>query len=523
MRSAGASTVVVNNSIMWGTNAVSDQGGAATSIFGSDIDGGWNGDGEWNINADPQFADEDGADNILGTVDDDLRPSGMSLCIDAGITSRIPMDLADVDDDMDTAELLALTFDGTLRIICRVDMGALETLTISKPIRNITTSAYYCTIQEAIDAASPDDVIVLQPRFYNEAIDMAGMDITIQSTDPANPSIVASTVLDGTGLGTSVISTDNMIGADTVIDGLTIANGNAALGGGMLNEGGCPTVRRCVFMTNHASSFGGAMYNVNACSADIIACAFIGNDANSGGGIVNDGSAPNLVNCLFVANVSNTSGGAIYNINSSQPTVTNCTVTMNSAMTGAGDGMVNWNMSNPSVENSIFWNNGPSEIGGDGAPVVMHSIVAGGFAGVGNLDLDPQFVDLDGADDMIGTADDDASVGPTSPVIDAGDNTAPALVGVTADLNGGDRFVDDGGTADTGVGPAPVVDMGAHEFVDLCPADNDNDGMVGITDFLAILANWGPCGGACPWDTDGDGSVGITDFLAVLAEWGTCP
>jgi hypothetical protein len=29
-----------------------------------------------------------------------------------------------------------------------------------------------------------------------------------------------------------------------------------------------------------------------------------------------------------------------------------------------------------------------------------------------------------------------------------------------------------------------------------------------------------PC---CPWDTDGDGMVGIVDFLAVLANWGPCP
>ncbi len=26
-----------------------------------------------------------------------------------------------------------------------------------------------------------------------------------------------------------------------------------------------------------------------------------------------------------------------------------------------------------------------------------------------------------------------------------------------------------------------------------CPADIDNDGMVGITDFLLVLSQWGPC------------------------------
>ncbi len=52
--------------------------------------------------------------------------------------------------------------------------------------------------------------------------------------------------------------------------------------------------------------------------------------------------------------------------------------------------------------------------------------------------------------------------------------------------------------------------------------DLDGDGHVGITDFLLLLADWGPCDdcGACPADLDGDCAVGITDFLLLLANWG---
>jgi hypothetical protein len=55
-----------------------------------------------------------------------------------------------------------------------------------------------------------------------------------------------------------------------------------------------------------------------------------------------------------------------------------------------------------------------------------------------------------------------------------------------------------------------------------CPWDCDgsNDGAVGVTDFLALLAEWGQVGTAC--DFDGAG-VGITDFLKLLASWGPCP
>ena len=52
-----------------------------------------------------------------------------------------------------------------------------------------------------------------------------------------------------------------------------------------------------------------------------------------------------------------------------------------------------------------------------------------------------------------------------------------------------------------------------------CPADLDDDGTVGITDFLIVLGAWGTPGG----DIDGDGDTGITDFLAVLGAWGPCP
>ena len=56
------------------------------------------------------------------------------------------------------------------------------------------------------------------------------------------------------------------------------------------------------------------------------------------------------------------------------------------------------------------------------------------------------------------------------------------------------------------------------------PSDLDGDGIVGMVDFLALLAAWGSCSDcgtpeACPADFDGDCSVGIGDLLILLENW----
>jgi hypothetical protein len=55
-----------------------------------------------------------------------------------------------------------------------------------------------------------------------------------------------------------------------------------------------------------------------------------------------------------------------------------------------------------------------------------------------------------------------------------------------------------------------------------CPWDcgDPPDGVVGIVDFLALLAQWGQVAASC--DFGGDG-VNVNDFLEMLANWGPCP
>ena len=65
-------------------------------------------------------------------------------------------------------------------------------------------TADYATIQAAIAAADDGDCITVEPGTYVENIDFLGKAITVQSTDPLDPMIVASTIIDGSACTTGV-------------------------------------------------------------------------------------------------------------------------------------------------------------------------------------------------------------------------------------------------------------------------------------------------------------------------------
>ena len=71
------------------------------------------------------------------------------------------------------------------------------------------------------------------------------------------------------------------------------------------------------------------------------------------------------------------------------------------------------------------------------------------------------------------------------------------------------------------ISPVPIETMLLGGAVSVL-GDIDGDGIVGVSDFLALLAAWGPCPAppqACPADLDDDNVVGIMDFLLLLANW----
>jgi len=274
-----------------------------------------------------------------------------------------------------------------------------------------------------------------------------------------------------------------------ILDGVVVTGGQASgvlpRGGGLLNVGGEPAIVNCVFVGNVAGQ-GGAVANVGGSTARYFNCSFRGNVADySGGAVFNDASSPHFTNCMFLGNHAvQWDGGAMMNAQESAPRLVNCTVVGNAAGTvGFGGGFRNAD-SSVYLTNCIVWHNTApfgisteeSQIHG-GTAVVRYTSVEGltTFAGGGNIVAYPDFVDADGADGVYGTGDDNVRLRPNSPCIDAGDSGAlPIDLGdvdgdgrrseqIPWDLAGQARFADDPNIPDTGLGAAPVVDMGVYE------------------------------------------------------------
>ncbi|PWK16940.1 parallel beta helix pectate lyase-like protein [Arcicella aurantiaca] len=229
-----------------------------------------------------------------------------------------------------------------------------------------------------------------------------------------------------------VYSAPNTVSASTA----TIETG----GGIVVQNGGSPTIANCLVI-NNAAVTGGGLFASDASMPSINACKFMGNQAGFGSGLYfQDGSNGSVNNTLIAGNKGI---GGFYN-NLANPVMTNCTFSGNGGYNG---GVFNSN-STPIIKNSIFWGN--AKPFNDTQSVISYSIVQGGYAGVGNLNYDPQFV-AQTPEGLSPNITGDYHLTINSLAIDRGDN---GIISLT------DKDLDENQRRYTG----GRVDMGAYEF-----------------------------------------------------------
>ena len=220
-----------------------------------------------------------------------------------------------------------------------------------------------------------------------------------------------------------------------------IADNTATQGGGggeFETQNGAFTVFElagCTLTGNATGGWGGGL-NVSVQGAgfvnpfaDIHHCHFVGNQAASGGGAYGGASpssgAVRFSECLFASNDASQSGGGI--AVGAATTVLSCTLVGNSAPENGGLHAI---AAQAGPSHCILWGNTADQLGGEPCHPQWCDI-QGGHAGIGNLDVDPFFVDP-GAGDY--------HLAPTSACVDAGNLDYPAASQRT-DIDGDPRVL----------------------------------------------------------------------------------
>lgn len=319
---------------------------------------------------------------------------------------------------------------------------------------SINVPGSFNSIQEAIDAASGGDTIIVSPGTYYENINFRGKSIFLTSMFymASDTGYISATVINGSNpsnpdTGSCVIF-NSYEDSTSVLQGFTITGGTGTIwddihgaglyreGGGVLIELSSPTIRNNIITGNIVTnlsgviSSGGGGIRVGDGNPWIVNNVIINNEARYGAGIV-----LNYTGCIIRNNIiaSNTGGQDYYggsaiwitsNLPATPKIIENNTIVNNTAAASNGTGGIFVSTaSSVFMKNNIVYGNSPviqiKTI--SSTPQVSYSNVQGGFNGTGNIDQDPLF---SGAGHLLQTSSSCVDAGDTDQIYNDLENTS---------------------------------------------------------------------------------------------------
>jgi len=213
---------------------------------------------------------------------------------------------------------------------------ALLVAVASAPAEELRVPEAYPSIQEAIDAASNGDVVLVEPGVYQETIRFLGKAIVVQSRSGPG-----ATVLDGGGSG-SVVRFDGLESYDSVLQGFTLTGGigspigTTRFGGGILCDGSSPTLLDNI-VTGNSADIGGGIACFGSAHPRISGGEVAANEAIlDGGGIACDeDSCPEISAVTVGDNLAGRRGGGLL-VSDSAPLIVDSVILRNRSLNGGG-------------------------------------------------------------------------------------------------------------------------------------------------------------------------------------------
>ena len=206
----------------------------------------------------------------------------------------------------------------------------------------------------------------------------------------------------------------------TLMNCIVSNNRAAGCNAGVDTDNSTVTLTNCTINNNTAEACSGGIGG-GTCRLTLTNCTISRNIAErsiNGGVGVGNGSVLTVTKCTISGNRAREHGGGVY-VDNSTAILTNCTITRDTSSWYNSGGLYA-NRANVALLNTILWKNVPSEIvtDGGGAISASYSDIRSDtvWAGMGNINFDPLFVDPDR---------DDFRLRAISKCIDAGDPSSP--------------------------------------------------------------------------------------------------